>query len=151
MRGIKHFKPRAGLDQRQDSPVSRTPVMSSGSPELPAPRPAPAGFDQRVYTAVARIPRGRLATYGQIAELIGAYGCARQVGWALRRLPLPSPVPWQRVVNARGQISFTPSREGSDWIQRELLLAEGIPVDGEGRLPLGRYLWVPPLEDALDG
>ena len=44
-------------------------------------------FDQRVYAMVARIPAGQLATYGQIAELIGAWGCARQVGWALRRLP----------------------------------------------------------------
>lgn len=103
-------------------------------------------FDQRVYAAVALVPAGRLATYGQIAELIGAYGCARQVGWALRRLALPSPVPWHRVVNAQGRISFTPSREGSDWIQRQLLLAEGIAVDGEGRLPLRRYLWVPPPE-----
>jgi methylated-DNA-protein-cysteine methyltransferase related protein len=99
------------------------------------------GFDQRVWETVARIPRGRLATYGQIAELIGAYGCARQVGWALRRLPLPSPVPWHRVVNAQGRISVTPSREGSDWIQRELLLAEGIPVDAAGRLPLALYRW----------
>ncbi len=104
------------------------------------------GFDQQVYAAVALIPAGRLATYGQIAELIGAYGRARQVGWALRRLALPSPVPWHRVVNARGRISFTPSREGSDWIQRELLLAEGIAVDAEGQLPLRRYLWVPPFE-----
>jgi methylated-DNA-protein-cysteine methyltransferase-like protein len=126
----------------------------------PQPRPGPAqaepaaaaaaaealSFDQRVYAAVALVPRGRLATYGQIAELIGAYGRARQVGWALRRLALPSPVPWHRVVNAQGRISFTPSREGSDWIQRQLLLAEGIPVDAEGRLPLRRYLWVPPLE-----
>jgi methylated-DNA-protein-cysteine methyltransferase related protein len=110
--------------------------MPPGSPESPAPQ----GFDQRVYAAVARIPHCRLATYGQIADLIGAYGCARQVGWALRRLPLPSQVPWHRVVNAQGRISFTPSREGSDWIQRELLLAEGIAVDAEGRLPLGRYL-----------
>jgi methylated-DNA-protein-cysteine methyltransferase related protein len=111
----------------------------------------PVSFDQRVYAAVARIPPGRLATYGQIADLIGAYGCARQVGWALRRLPLPSPVPWQRVVNAKGQISFSPSREGSDWIQAELLRAEGIAVDASGHLPLGRYLWVLPLECALDG
>ncbi|MGL6133376.1 MAG: MGMT family protein [Prochlorococcaceae cyanobacterium] len=103
-------------------------------------------FDQRVYAAVALVPAGRLATDGPIAELIGAYGCARQVGWALRRLALPSPVPWHRVVNAQGRISFTPSREGSDWIQRQLLLAEGIAVDGEGRLPLRRYLWVPPPE-----
>jgi methylated-DNA-protein-cysteine methyltransferase related protein len=111
---------------------------------------AQPSFDQRVYAAVALIPHGRLATYGQIAELIGAYGCARQVGWALRRLALPSPVPWHRVVNAQGTISFSPSREGSDWIQAELLRAEGIAVDGAGRLQLGRYLWVPPLELAVD-
>jgi methylated-DNA-protein-cysteine methyltransferase-like protein len=102
-----------------------------------------SSFDQRVWRLVEQIPRGQLATYGQIAELIGAWGCARQVGWALRRLPLPSAVPWHRVVNARGCIAMTPSREGSDWIQRELLLAEGIPVDGAGRLPLARFRWQP--------
>ena len=98
-------------------------------------------FDQRVYAAVAQIPHGLLATYGQIAELIGAYGCARQVGWALRRLELPSAVPWHRVVNAKGEVSMSLSREGSDWMQRELLIAEGIPVDGAGRLPLAQFLW----------
>ncbi len=97
---------------------------------------------------MSRIPHGRLATYGQIADLIGAYGCARQVGWALRRLPLPSEVPWHRVVNAQGRISMSLSREGSDWIQRELLLAEGVPVDEEGRLPLKDRLWRP---DAMSG
>ncbi len=102
-------------------------------------------FDQRVWAEVEHIPRGRLATYGQIADRIGAYGCARQVGWALRRLPLPSAVPWHRVVNAQGRISMSLGREGSDWIQRDLLLAEGIPVADDGRLPLRRYLWVPPL------
>ena len=102
-----------------------------------------SGFDERVRQVVAQIPAGQLATYGQIAELIGAYGCARQVGWALRRLVLPSEVPWHRVVNAQGRISMSLSREGSDWIQRELLLAEGIPVDAEGRLPLARYRWLP--------
>ncbi|MCP9891690.1 methylated-DNA--[protein]-cysteine S-methyltransferase [Cyanobium sp. Aljojuca 7D2] len=117
--------------------------MQTADGTSPLPRAPCASFDQRVYAAVARIPRGQLATYGQIAELIGAYGAARQVGWALRRLPLPSPIPWQRVVNARGQISFTPSREGSDWIQRKLLLAEGIPVDAAGRLPLARHRWRP--------
>jgi methylated-DNA-protein-cysteine methyltransferase-like protein len=101
-----------------------------------------SGFDQQVYAVVGRIPVGQLATYGQIAELIGAYGCARQVGWALRRLPLPSAVPWHRVVNAQGRIAMSLSREGSDWMQRDLLLAEGIPVDAEGRLPLRAYRWV---------
>ena len=100
-------------------------------------------FDQRVWSVVEKIPHGRLATYGQIADLIGAWGCARQVGWALRRLSLPSDVPWHRVVNAKGQISMSLSREGSDWMQRELLITEGIPVDQDGRLPLKRFLWRP--------
>jgi methylated-DNA-protein-cysteine methyltransferase related protein len=106
-------------------------------------------FDRRVYAMVRRIPHGQLATYGQVAELIGAYGCARQVGWALRRLPLPSDVPWQRVVNAQGRIAMGLSREGSDWMQRELLLAEGIAVAVDGRLPLARHRWRPPLELVL--
>ena len=107
---------------------------------------APSGlWDQRVWQLVARIPTAQLATYGQVAELLGAWGRARQVGWALRRLPLPSAIPWHRVVNARGCIAITPSREGSDWIQRDLLLAEGIPVDAQGRLPLARFRWHPPL------
>ena len=112
----------------------------------PAVRTATAGFDQRVYAAVALIPSGQLATYGQIADCIGAWGAARQVGWALRRLPLPSPIPWHRVVNAAGRISLSPSREGSDWIQRELLLAEGIAVTADGRLPLAQHRWQTPLE-----
>ena len=112
--------------------------MAASSPPQPN-----APFDQRVLDVVALIPRGRLATYGQVADWIGAYGCARQVGWALRRLPLPSDLPWHRVVNARGCISMSLSREGSDWMQRDLLLAEGIPVDEQGRLPLKRFLWNP--------
>ena len=108
-----------------------------------AKAPSCLGFDGRVYAVVALIPHGRLATYGQVADWIGSYGCARQVGWALRRLSLPTSIPWQRVVNARGRISMSLSREGSDWIQRELLISEGIPVDDEGRLPLRRFLWEP--------
>ena len=102
-----------------------------------------SSFDQRVWSVVEQIPHGRLATYGQIADLIGAGGFARQVGWALRRLQLPTDVPWHRVVNAKGQISMSPSREGSDWMQRDLLIMEGIPVDQEGRVPLKRFLWRP--------
>ena len=105
--------------------------------------PQRSSFDQRVRVVVALIPQGRLATYGQVADWIGAYGCARQVGWALRRLQLPSSIPWQRVVNAQGRISMSLSREGSDWLQRELLIAEGIPVDLNGHLPLKRFLWSP--------
>ncbi len=106
-----------------------------------------ASFDLRVWDAVSHIPFGQLATYGQIAELIGAYGCARQVGWAMRRLPLPSKLPWHRVVNAKGMITMSLSREGSDWMQRQMLIAEGILVDAEGHLPLRRHLWRPQLSD----
>ena len=106
-----------------------------------------ASFDLRVWDAVSLIPFGQLATYGQIAEMIGAYGCARQVGWAMRRLPLPSKVPWHRVVNAKGMISMSLSREGSDWMQRQMLIAEGILVDAEGHLPLRLHLWRPQLSD----
>ena len=103
-----------------------------------------SGFDQRVYAAVVLVPCQCLATYGQIAELIGAYGCARHVGWALRRLPLPSEVPWHRIVNAQGRISLSQAREGSDWMQIALLRAEGIPVSSDGRLPLHLYRWRSP-------
>ena len=133
--GRAQFKPGAGPEAKG---ASQEPI--AGEAPLAA---KPLSFDQRVYGLVARIPAGRLATYGQIAELLGAYGSARQVGWALRRLPLPSTVPWQRVVNAQGRISMDPSRQGSDWIQRELLLAEGIAVAADGRLPLAAHRWQP--------
>jgi methylated-DNA-protein-cysteine methyltransferase-like protein len=119
-------------------------AMTSEGAAAAGDGPVPESWDCRVWRAVALVPPGRLATYGQIAEVLGAWGRARQVGWALRRLPLPSEIPWHRVVNAQGRISMTPSREGSDWIQRQRLLAEGIPVDGEGRLPLSRFRWQPP-------
>ena len=57
-------------------------------------------FYQKVYLTVSRIPNGKVATYGQIADLIYAYGRARQVGWALRRLKLPSIIHWHRVINS---------------------------------------------------
>ena len=126
------------------TPLPSRPGRPPAAPppaDASAAKPAITGFDQRVWAEVARVPYGRLATYGQIAELIGAWGCARQVGWALRRLPLPSEVPWHRVVNARGCIAMTPSREGTDWMQRQRLLEEGVPVDAQGRLPLARFRW----------
>ena len=95
---------------------------------------------QRIYATVRRIPRGRVATYGQVAELAGLEGRARQVGYALHALPSGSGVPWHRVINARGEIS---ARSGSDWgeLQRLLLEAEGVAFDSDGRVSLERYRW----------
>jgi methylated-DNA-protein-cysteine methyltransferase-like protein len=57
---------------------------------------------QLIYSVIKRIPRGRVATYGQIAEIAGIGGHARQVGYALHALPSDSGVPWHRVVNSFG-------------------------------------------------
>ena len=102
-------------------------------------------FDLRVYEAVAHIPFGHVATYGQIAELIGAYGCARQIGWSLKRLRLPSTIPWHRVINAKGVVSMSIGREGTDWVQIDLLKREGIFMDQDFKIQLRKYLWKPGL------
>ena len=94
----------------------------------------------RIYATIQRIPRGRVATYGQIAELAGLPGRARQVGYALHALPGGSPVPWQRVLNARGEISL-PGTSGAR--QRALLIAEGVEFGDSGRIDLGTYQWRP--------
>ena len=102
-------------------------------------------FDLLVYEAVSHIPFGQVATYGQIAESIGAYGCARQIGWSLKRLRLPSKIPWHRVINAKGEVSMSIGREGTDWIQIDLLKSEGVFIDQELKIQLCRYLWKPDL------
>ena len=87
----------------------------------------------KIYAAVRKIPRGRVASYGQVAEAAGLEGHARQVGYALHALPEGSGVPWHRVVNARGEIS---PRSGGDSheLQRLLLEAEGVEFDARGRI-----------------
>ncbi|HEY7675468.1 MAG TPA: methylated-DNA--[protein]-cysteine S-methyltransferase [Candidatus Methylomirabilis sp.] len=88
----------------------------------------------RIYRAVRRIPRGRVATYGDIAELAGLPGRARQVGYALHALPTGSTVPWHRVINRAGRISLPPEAGGLE--QRFRLMAEGVRVDPGGRVSL---------------
>jgi methylated-DNA-protein-cysteine methyltransferase-like protein len=93
---------------------------------------------------VRRIPRGRVATYGQVAELAELPGHARQVGYALHALRegAARSVPWQRVVNARGEVSAR-SEPGMDGLQRTILEAEGVGFDERGRIDLSRYRWRP--------
>ena len=105
--------------------------------------PAPAaGPYPRIYDAVQRIPPGRVATYGQVAALAGLAGRARQVGYALHALPEGSPVPWHRVINARGEVSPR-SRPGWEGYQRFLLEEEDVEFDGGGRVDLERFRWQP--------
>ena len=100
-------------------------------------------FYQKVYITVSKIPYGKVATYGQIADLIYAYGSARQVGWALRRLKLPSIIPWYRVINSKGLISMRVSRNGTDWMQKEFLVNEGIKFNKKMKIDINKYLWKP--------
>jgi methylated-DNA-protein-cysteine methyltransferase-like protein len=93
------------------------------------------------WDVVRHIPRGRVATYGQVADLAGFPGCARQVGYALAALPDGSDVPWHRVVNARGEVSRRAGGSAFETIQRVLLEAEGVAFDAAGRISLERYRW----------
>lgn len=100
------------------------------------------GRRARIWAVVRRIPPGKVATYGQVAALAGLPGAARQVGYALAALPEGSDVPWQRVVNARGEVS--PRAEpGADHYQRHRLEEEGVGFDRRGRIDLAAHLWDP--------
>lgn len=90
---------------------------------------------------VRRVPRGRVATYGQIAALAGLKGRARLVGYALHALPPASAVPWQRIVNASGGISLHPMDGGLT--QRLRLEQEGVRFDLRDRVDLARHQWRP--------
>jgi methylated-DNA-protein-cysteine methyltransferase-like protein len=94
----------------------------------------------RIYAVVRRIPRGKVATYGQIAELAGLAGHARQIGYALHALPAGTTVPWHRVINARGTLSLR-REAGAELTQRMLLEREGIRFDAGGRVDLARVRW----------
>jgi methylated-DNA-protein-cysteine methyltransferase-like protein len=96
----------------------------------------------RIYAVVRRIPRGRVATYGQVAFLAGLSGAARQVGYALHGLGDEDRVPWQRVVNAQGRISRR-AEPVMEQVQRQLLEAEGVLFDGRDRIDLARHGWKP--------
>ncbi len=93
-----------------------------------------------IYKVIRRIPRGRVATYGQIARLSGIDGHARQVGYALHSLPSGSGVPWHRVINARGEVSPRTTSDSHE-LQRMLLEAEGVKFDARGRVELKKFVW----------
>lgn len=103
-----------------------------------APPPA-AGLAHRIKLMVRRIPRGRVATYGQVAALAGHPRAARAVVWVLHSSSRAARLPWHRVINARGTISLKPGCGYEE--QRALLMAEGVAFDGEGRVDLRRYGW----------
>jgi len=100
----------------------------------------------KIRTAVARIPRGRVSTYGSIARVAGLPGRARLVGTVLKNSPDAARLPWFRVINSSGRSSF-PQGSAPFLEQRKRLTAEGVSWV-RGRIDLKRYGW--PAEDSLD-
>jgi methylated-DNA-protein-cysteine methyltransferase-like protein len=108
---------------------------------VPAKRTPPAESRwTKFYAVIRRIPRGKVATYGQIARLAGLPGHARQVGYALFALKPSTSVPWQRVINAAGRISLRATAGAIS--QRLLLEREGVRFVGD-RVSLPAYGWRP--------
>ncbi len=101
-----------------------------------------ASHYERIYTAVRRIPRGKVATYGQIAAVAGLPGHARQVGYALHALPEGNRVPWHRVINAKGEVSRR-AEPHYERVQRAMLEQEKVVFNERGQISLARFQWRP--------
>lgn len=98
----------------------------------------------KIYDIVRQIPVGKVATYGQVAELANLAGKARLVGYALYRVEIQSSdIPWHRVINAKGEISHSTLRQGTDYLQKTRLEDEGIVFTSEGKIKLSQYQWQP--------
>lgn len=97
-------------------------------------------FFENVYEAVQLIPRGKVATYGQIARMIGAPRSSRAVGYALHANPRPGVIPCHRVVNREGRLAPAFAFGGPE-IQAQLLESEGVEVSEDFTVDLGKYLW----------
>ena len=102
-------------------------------------------FYAHIYAMVKKIPRGKVATYGQIAALAGMPRHARQAGYALAATPASLTIPWHRVINAKGHVSLRLRHwdSGSDDLQRILLESEGVVFDANGRINLEKFRWNP--------
>ena len=100
----------------------------------------------RIYAIVRQVPYGKVATYGQVAELAGLSGKARLVGYALYRVDRRrDDIPWHRVINAKGEVSYSHVRQGADYLQRSRLEEEGIEFSPDGKIKLSQYRWRPPI------
>ena len=102
----------------------------------------PAPVYSRILDIVRQVPHGQVATYGQIAMIVG--DCTpRMVGYCLASLEFESDVPWQRVINYKGMVSPRSSGHGSQ-LQRELLQEEGVVFDHKGQVNFRRFGWIEP-------
>lgn len=118
---------------------ARSPSARAGKPARSSSARAEKPPFERVWALVRRIPRGKVATYGQLSQLIDRRLTPVGVGWAIRAAPEGS-IPWQRVVNGQGGISTDNEHPG---LQRAMLEAEGIRFSRQGTIDLERHGWRP--------
>ncbi|NOU50326.1 MGMT family protein [Pseudoalteromonas sp. JBTF-M23] len=97
-------------------------------------------FKARVYTLIGAIPKGKVAAYGQLAKMAGAQNQSRAVGRLLKNLPEGSSLPWHRVINSQGKISFALNSDKYKQ-QRQLLEAEGVEFQNN-KIRLKTYQWL---------
>lgn len=103
------------------------------------------GYRERVYEIVSAIPRGRVMTYGQLAEILGEGYTPRTVGFVMHASS--DKTPWHRVINAQGAVSTGRVVLPHDKQQR-MLEAEGVIFNERGRCDLKTYLWIPETEES---
>ena len=102
---------------------------------------------RRIWETIAEIPAGRVANYGQVAEIAGVPRGARQVGYALRHAPRDLNLPWHRVIRASGASAFSQDSRAFK-TQRDRLAEEGVPMLS-GKVDMQKFLWRPDLDELL--
>ena len=116
--------------------------MRLATPVMRRRQPAASSAYTRIWAVVRRIPRGRVASYGQVAAVAGLPEHARLVGYALHA-SVTDALPWHRVVNAQGRLSLARKNVAGGLTQRLRLLREGVSFDGRGRVRMERHRWKP--------
>lgn len=103
--------------------------------------------NERIWATIRDIPRGCVASYGQVAEIAGVPRGARQVGYALRHLPKGHDVPWHRVIRASGRIAFEKGSRAYKEQAKRLMMEDVVILNG--RVDMHKYRWQPDLDELL--
>src|SRR5262249_35312639 len=132
---------RRGASARRSASARRVASERAAPPSWIGGMPKRSPTWERVYEAVRRIPRGRVATYGQVSALAGFPRAPRLAGYALYALPEGTPLPWHRVVGAGGRLSLGRLSPAGALTQRMRLEREGVEFDPRGRVRIADHGW----------
>ena len=136
---VPHPKRSAGWDFPRDPPPPQQNITPKTRKKPPTTQPNP--FHQCVVDILRKIPRGKVATYGQIAALAGSPRAARQVVRILHACSEKLDLPWYRVINKQGKISLP--QNGGYELQKSLLKKEGVKFNREDVVDLQKFGWHP--------